>query len=146
MDTRSLLESLNARSCRYVVIGALAFPHHGYARATLDIDIFIDPTPKNAVKVRQALASVGFDVTDVSVEDLLRFKLLIRDYALQVDIHPFVAGVDFATVWESAEHSTIAEVAVRVPSLADVIRMKKAAGRPKDLEDLKYLEELARRS
>ena len=40
MDTESLLKLLNAHSVRYVVIGATAFPVYGYARATLDIDIF----------------------------------------------------------------------------------------------------------
>ena len=40
MDTESLLKLLNAHSVSYVVIGATAFPVYGYARATLDIDIF----------------------------------------------------------------------------------------------------------
>jgi hypothetical protein len=40
MDIEGLLRSLNARRVRYVVIGATAFPIHGYARATLDVDIF----------------------------------------------------------------------------------------------------------
>ncbi len=43
MDTESLLKSLNAHKVRYVIIGATAFPIHGYARATLDIDIFLLP-------------------------------------------------------------------------------------------------------
>lgn len=34
MDTESLLKSLNARDVRYIVIGATAFPVHGYAKAT----------------------------------------------------------------------------------------------------------------
>jgi hypothetical protein len=46
MDTESLLHSLNAHRVRYLVIGATAFPVHGYARATLDIDIFIDSTQR----------------------------------------------------------------------------------------------------
>jgi len=93
-----------------------------------------------------ALADFGFDLTDVTVEDLLKFKLLVRDYALQVDVHPFVAGVEFGPVWSEAEETTIAGVSVRVPSLRHLIEMKRAAGRPKDLEDLKYLEELPGRS
>ena len=48
MDTESLLQSLNDHRVRYVVIGATAFPVHGCARATLDIDIFIAPTPATA--------------------------------------------------------------------------------------------------
>ncbi|MBN2496646.1 MAG: hypothetical protein JXR96_18800 [Deltaproteobacteria bacterium] len=46
----------------------------------------------------KALTDFGFDTTDLSVDELLRFKILIRDYAVQVDVHPFVAGVSFDEV------------------------------------------------
>lgn len=62
MDTESLLRSLTAHDVRYVVIGATAFPVHGYARATLDIDIFIEATPENARRTLAALKDVGYDV------------------------------------------------------------------------------------
>ena len=101
MDTESLLRSLNAHSVRYVIIGATAFPVHGYARATLDIDIFIDPTLENATRVRQALAAFGYDVSDISLEDLLTKKILIRQDLLETDIHPFVKGADFDGVWRN---------------------------------------------
>jgi len=60
MDTPKLLRSLNERNVRYVVIGATAFPIHGYARATLDVDIFIEPTKENAAAVH---ASFGISDT-----------------------------------------------------------------------------------
>jgi|WetSurMetagenome_2_1015567.scaffolds.fasta_scaffold01230_3 predicted nucleotidyltransferase len=62
MDTEHLLQSLNAHKVRYTVIGATALPVHGYARATLDIDIFIDPP--NARRTLAALADVAYDVSD----------------------------------------------------------------------------------
>ncbi len=40
MDIEDLLRSLNAHNVEFVIIGATAFPIHGYARATLDIDLF----------------------------------------------------------------------------------------------------------
>ena len=99
MDIESLLRSLNARKARYVVIGATAFPVHGYARATLDVDLLIEATPDNAKRVRQALLDFGYDMTDVSEEELLEKKVLIRQYLLETDIHPFVAGGDFEGIW-----------------------------------------------
>jgi hypothetical protein len=92
MDTEGLLRCLNARKVRYVVIGATAFPIHGYARATLDVDVFIEPAEANARATLDALADFGYDVTDLTVQDLLTKKVLIREYVLQADIHPFVAG------------------------------------------------------
>jgi predicted nucleotidyltransferase len=142
MDTESLLKSLNAHNIRYVVIGATAFPVHGYARATLDIDIFIEATPKNARRTLAALKDVGYDVTDITIEDLLTKKLLIRQYILATDIHPFASGVTFEEVWRNRVEDKIGETPANFASLDDLIRMKQAAGRPKDLEDLRILMKL----
>jgi hypothetical protein len=66
MDTEGLLKSLIGHKVRYVAIGATAFPFHGYARATLDIDIFIDRTPANARRTLAALAEVRYDASDIT--------------------------------------------------------------------------------
>jgi hypothetical protein len=145
VDTEGLLRSLNAHSVRYVVIGATAFPVHGYARATLDVDIFIEPSAENAARVREALLAFGYDLNDVSVDDLLRQKVLIRQYVLETDIHPFVAGVTFDEVWRNRVEDRLGAEPAAFASLADLIRMKEAAGRSKDLEDLRVLREIERR-
>jgi hypothetical protein len=142
MDTESLLRSLNAHSVRYVVIGATAFPVHGYARATLDVDICIDATPENARRTREALLSLGYDMSDVSVDDLLAKKVLIRQYILETDIHPFVAGTSFEALWASRVMDVIGVTEAPFASLDELIRMKLAAGRPKDLEDLRALRQI----
>ena len=46
MDVEGLLKSLKEHKVRFVVIGATAFPVHGFSRATLDTDIFIESTPQ----------------------------------------------------------------------------------------------------
>ena len=142
MDTESLLKSLNAHKVRYVIIGATAFPIHGYARATLDIDVFIEATPENAQRCLTALRNTGYDVTDLTAEDLLTKKVLIRQYILETDIHPFVAGVTFQEIWGKRVEDKVGQTPTNFASLDDLIRMKKAAGRPKDLEDLKILVKL----
>ncbi|HHT9135540.1 MAG TPA: hypothetical protein ACFYD2_11640 [Candidatus Avalokitesvara rifleensis] len=45
------------------------------------------------------LERFGYDVKDVTIEDLLENKVLIRQYWVETDIHPFVSGVDFNEVW-----------------------------------------------
>jgi hypothetical protein len=142
MDTESLLRSLNARDVRYVVIGATAFPVHGYARATLDIDIFIEATRENVERTLAALWDTGYDMTDVTIDDLLTKKLLIRQYVQETDIHPFVTGVTFDEIWRHRVADRIGQTPAFFASLDDLIRMKRAAGRPKDLEDLRVLTRL----
>lgn len=142
MDIDGLLRSLNGHKARYLVIGASAFPVHGYARATLDLDIFIEPTEENVARVRTALTEFGYDLTDVSLDELRTKKVLIRQYALETDVHPFVKGVTFEDAWARRVNDQIQGVPVAFACLDDLIRMKEAAGRPKDLEDLRVLRRL----
>lgn len=145
MDIESFLRSLNEHEVRYVVIGAMAFPHHGYARASLDVAVFIEPTPENATRALDAMAAFGFDTSDLVVDDLLQYKVLVRHCVVQVDLHPFVAGAELDSTWRRSEEADVGGVPARVPCLDDLIAMKEAAGRPKDLEDLKYLRALRAR-
>ncbi|KAF0134026.1 MAG: hypothetical protein FD145_968 [Candidatus Saganbacteria bacterium] len=142
MDIENLLKLLKEHKVKFVLIGAMAFPRYGYSRTTLDVDIFIEPTKKNAEKTYKALKKFGYDVSDITINDLLSKKLLIRQYMVETDIHPFVAGVTFQEIWKNKESGEIGDIKVYFPSLKDLIKMKKAAGRDKDKEDLKILKKL----
>jgi predicted nucleotidyltransferase len=142
MNIENLLKLLSENKVKFIIIGAAAFPVHGYVRTTLDVDIFIKPTTHNARNCLKSLRDFGYDVTDITVEDLLKKKILIRQYLLEVDLHPFVKGVKFIDVWKHKVKDKIGKTEVYFASLDDLIKMKKAAGRPKDKEDLKVLRRL----
>jgi len=105
----------------------------------LDVDIFIRPTKRNALRTMKALKEFGYDLQDVSVDELLSKKILFRQYALETDIHPFVKGITYEEAWKNKVSRKVSGVLVNFASLEDLIKMKKAANRPKDREDLKYL-------
>ena len=142
MDIENLLKLLKESRVRFVIIGAMAFPDHGYSRVTLDTDLFIDATRENAENTLRALKIFGYDVTDISVDDLITKKLLIRQYMVETDIHPFVTGTTFKEVWKNKQIGKIGNISVYFASLKDLIKMKKAAGREKDKADLKILRKL----
>jgi len=144
MDTESLLKSLNAHRVKYVVIGASAFPPHGYTRATVDIDILIEPTKENARRTLEALTEFGYDITDLTVDVLLAKKVLFRQYIQETDIHPDAAGVKFEQVWKNKIKSRLGKTPAFFAGLDDLIKMKRAANRPKDREDLKALRAIKR--
>ena len=145
MHTERLLKLLKENRVKFVIIGATAFPVHGYSRATLDIDIFIKAEEQNARRVLKALKEFGYDVTDITIDDLLTKKLLIRQYLVESDIHPFVKGITFDDIWKNKVKARFGKTFVWFASLDDLIKMKKAAGRSKDKEDLKYLLKLKKR-
>lgn len=146
MNTEKLLKLLKEKRVKFVIIGATAFPVHGYSRATLDIDIFIKPEKENAKRTLKALQDFGYDVTDLTIDDLLTNKVLIRQYLVETDIHPFVKGVTFDRTWKNKVKARFGKTYVWFASLDDLIAMKKAASRTKDKEDLKYLRALKKQS
>lgn len=139
MDTEKLLRLLKENKVVFVVIGASAFPVYGYARATLDIDIFIRSNIQNAKRTMRALEAFGYDLMDLCPVDFLENKILIRQYKVEADFYPFVKGVVFEDVWKKRIRAKYGKTSVKFPSLDDMIKMKKAAGRTMDKEDLKYL-------
>jgi predicted nucleotidyltransferase len=147
MDIASLLKLLNEKKVKYVIIGATAFPAHGYTRATADIDFFIEPTLDNAQRTLSALTEFGYDTHELSIQDLLEQKILIRGYGVEADIHPFVKGIEnFNKIWESKISTVISGEETFVADLDSLILMKQSAGRPKDLDDLHYLLELKKQN
>ncbi|MDD5224360.1 MAG: nucleotidyltransferase [bacterium] len=146
MDIENLLKLLNEHKVRFVIIGATAFPVHGFSRATLDVDIFIEPAKENAARTLKALKAFGYDVSDLTSGELLSKKILIRQYLLETDVHPFVSGVSFSEIWKNKIEGQIGSTTVYFAGLEDLIKMKKSAARPKDLEDLKILEKLFKRN
>jgi predicted nucleotidyltransferase len=146
MHTEQLLKLLKENRVKFVIIGATAFPVHGYSRATLDIDIFIKAEEENASRTLKALREFGYDVTDITIDDLLTKKVLIRQYIVETDIHPAVKGITFENVWKNKVKARFGKTFAWFASLDDLIKMKKAASRPQDVEDLKYLLRLKKRS
>ncbi|MFH1861303.1 MAG: nucleotidyltransferase [bacterium] len=133
---------LNAHKVRYVIIGAAAFPVYGYARITLDVDFFIAPDRENVRKTYEALQEFGYDLSDITIDDMQNTKVLIRQYVMEVDIHPFVAGAEFEEVWDRRIEAAIGGEPAYFASLDDLIRMKEAAGRAKDREDVEILKRI----
>ena len=142
MDIKNLLKLFNDHNVKYVIIGAFAFPFYGFARTTIDVDIFIEPSKENAINTRKALTKFGYDLSSLTEDDMLNKKTLIRQYIQETDIHPFVKGVTFEEVWQNKVKGEIEGIETHFASLDDLIRMKQAAGRDKDLQDLKILKRL----
>lgn len=146
MNTEKLLKLLKENHVKFVIIGATAFPVHGYSRATLDVDIFIEPETANSQRTLKALKEFGYDVSDITVDDLLTKKILIRQYLVETDIHPIVEGITFKQVWKNKVKAKFGKTFAWFASLDDLIKMKKSAPRTKDLEDLKYLLKIKKRT
>ena len=55
-DYKDMLHALSDEKVKFLLVGAYALAAHGYPRATMDIDIWIMPSPQNAHAVLPALS------------------------------------------------------------------------------------------
>lgn len=140
-----LLRSLLDEGVRFVVIGAFAFPAHGFVRDTRDVDILFEPTLENLGRLRRALRALRYPEWEVTDEAFLTKKILFRGFQPEIDTHPSAAGAEWALVWNRRVVERIEDLDVPCAGLDDLIAMKRAAGRLKDLQDLEYLQEIQRR-
>lgn len=143
MATRyaSILEVLNNSGVRYIVIGGFAVIAHGLERQTFDLDIAIDPTRENAALIISSLRDAGVPGAENLSESELMYEVGVTLFLGKgaVDIHAETAGLDFEKAYARREESVIDGLHVNIASVEDLISMKRAAGRPKDLQDLKFL-------
>jgi predicted nucleotidyltransferase len=147
LDFVDLLRAFSDAGVRFVIVGAHALAVHGRPRATGDLDVWVEPTAANAVKVYDALAKFGAPLDRVSVDDFARLDTVfqIGVIPVRIDILTKLSGVpDFAAAYERAVETTIHGVLVRVLGRDDFVRSKRASGRRKDLQDVEQIERMER--
>jgi predicted nucleotidyltransferase len=140
-DFSDFIRLLNRHRVRYVVVGGYAVAYHGYARYTGDIDFFVEKSQRNAQALQNVFIGFGFKNPPPEVALFQEEKRIVRIGfpPMRVEVTNHIDGVTFA---ECHENRIVARIGgVRVPFI-DLDRLQKnklAAGRPKDLDDLRQL-------
>ena len=141
-DFSDLLAELSARGAEYLIVGAYALAAHGHIRATKDLDIWINPSPENALRVFAALAAFGAPVEDLTEDDLATegtiFQIGVEPY--RIDVITRVDGLAFGDAWGDRVTTQYGDLSVWVIGRDDLIRNKKASGRLQDLADVEKLQ------
>ncbi len=142
-DFAEILFELTAAGAEFIVVGAFAVAAHGNPRATGDIDIWVRPTRDNAERVLRALRAFGAPLFDLSIDDLVDEQTVfqIGVAPVRIDILAGIDGVVFEDAWTRRVIADLGSATAPVLSLADLAANKRAAGRPKDLVDLAWIEE-----
>ena len=143
-DYRDMLQALADEKVRFLLVGAYALAAHGYPRATMDIDIWVMPSPENAAAVLRALQHFGTPLQNLTAQDLQKDDTVFQIGVAprRIDIITSVSGLQFEETFAHSLAVDIEGIEVRIPSIPDLIRNKRASGRTKDIADAEALEEL----
>lgn len=135
------VKEINTCGAEYLIAGGFAVALYGYPRYTGDIDIWVNPTKKNAIKVLQVLQTFGYTEEEVNLEDLTTPDIVVQlGYPPnRIDLSTGLSGVDFKTCWASKAVMPFGDVMANFISLEDLKKNKKATARQQDLLDLQNL-------
>lgn len=75
---RVLAQALSASGTPYMITGSVAAAYHGAARATMDVDAVIDPTPSQLAELVQRLVIAGLYVSAEAARDALSARTMFN--------------------------------------------------------------------
>ena|ERR1700722_20535586 len=132
---------------RYIMVGGYAANLHGYQGYTGLVDIWIDDTPENRRRLREAFIGCGME--DNHTLETMQFVPGWTDFnlmnGLRLDILVDMKGLESYNFEECLNMASIADIdGVQVPFLHinQLIANKKAVNRPKDQLDVIELERI----
>jgi Nucleotidyl transferase of unknown function (DUF2204) len=146
-----LLRRLAESEAEFVVVGGLAVNAWGVVRGTKDVDIVVAPEIDNLKRVAEVAVEAGGRVQEGeallgSAKSIASALASGEQVAIETDLGRLdvVQGLDgvpsYADLRSRASDAEILGVAVAVCSIEDLKRMKRAAGRTRDLADLEDLD------
>jgi hypothetical protein len=156
VSVEAILRALNDVDTRYLIVGGLAVAAHGYGRLTFDLDLVLQLKPDNVLRALNALEALGYrplvPVPAAAFADAAHREAWIRDknmvvFQLHSETHRETRIDLFVTEPFDFDHEyTHAMTGELLPGLTarfvrieTLIRMKEAAGREKDMEDVRQL-------
>lgn len=141
-DYKDLLRAFIDERVKFMIVGAYAVAAHGHVRATMDIDLWVEPSRANAAAVLRALEAYGAPLHDLTEDDLRRDDTIFQIGVIprRIDVITGVSGLRFSEAYSRAPAITLDGIEVHVLSLDDLIRNKRATGRLQDLADVEALE------
>ena len=140
-DLREFIELLNSLKVDYLVVGGHAVAYHGHPRFTGDFDFLVRPTQENAERLLDALRAFGFSETGLSSDEFTRPNTVMQlGYPPnRIDLLSSISGVDFDEAWSARVSGELDGLPVSFLGWDALIKNKQAAGRDKDVADVKSL-------
>jgi predicted nucleotidyltransferase len=141
-DLREMLAAFADAGVRYLVIGGHAVSLHARPRTTKDIDFWLDPERANIARACAALRAFGIPAELVAeLEAAAPDEIVwLGRPPMRVDFLQAVPALTFEEAWAGRVTVFLGGVLVTVLGLEDLIRNKRAVGRPQDKRDVRALE------
>ena len=144
-DFEDFVKLLNQYQVDYMVVGGYALAFHGKPRHTGDLDIWINVSDDNAVRMLKVVSDFGLQSLGFQKEDFLTEGLIsqIGYPPLRIDVLNQIDGVEFKEALLDMQKIELEnDLTINYIGLDDLVKNKQASGRRQDLTDVKTLQKL----
>ncbi|MET7255564.1 nucleotidyltransferase [Dyadobacter jiangsuensis] len=143
-DFQDFLKSFNECEVEYILVGGYSVILHGYSRTTGDMDIWVRKTSENYRRIANAFEQFGmplFDMTETNFLHNPQFDVFtFGRVPVSIDLITKLKGLEFEEAYKNAADHAVEGLKIRLIHYKDLITAKKAAGRPRDINDIENLE------
>jgi predicted nucleotidyltransferase len=144
-DFQDFLKSLNKFNVKYLLVGGYSVIVHGHHRTTGDMDLWLEQSKENYLKLKVAYNHFGMSLFDMDETSFLANHLDVFSFGrspVRIDILTVLKGLNFEEAYTNSEKHFIDNIEVKVIRYEDLIEAKRATGRHKDLDDIEQLEKI----
>lgn len=142
-EPERIFAALGGAGVDYVAVGGMALIAHGVVRSTLDVDVVPNPDRANRARLAEAIRSLGGVPHDEPATEVTA-ELLARDANMRFETRAgpldVLASEPYRRRYPELRARSLTvdmgEVALRVASRNDLIRLKAGSGRDRDLVDI----------
>lgn len=148
LDIGRLIAVLDQHGVEYTIIGGVATQVHGHRRTTRDLDVIPSPDATNVERLASALQAISASPDGVpgasppTAEQLAVAAVvppLLTDHGTLHILNEVPGSPPYDELRERALEVDYEGVTLAIAALDDLISMKRASGRPRDLEDIAAL-------
>lgn len=139
-DFKEFIELLNDNKVKYLIIGGYAVGFYSRPKFTNDLDIWIDNSDENALKMVNVLQLFGFAGLGLSSTDFTGLNQVIQLGVAPIRIDLLIGlGIPFNLAYRQKVKGRYFGIQANFVSRKDLIELKKQAGRKKDLDDIDWI-------
>lgn len=140
-DFKEFVELLNKNDAEYLIVGGYAVGVHGHPRYTGDLDIWLNPTEKNAHKIVNCVNEFGFGSFGLKWEDFTKENNVVQlGYPpLRIDLLSSIDGVTFTECYQNRKIVDIDGISFNFIGYQDLVKNKQSSGRPRDIDDIENM-------
>jgi len=136
-DLVSVCGRLNEAGAKYILIGGFAINYYGFPRATEDIDLLVDPSADNILKIKEALSFLPDNaIEEIAPGDVEKYAVVRVADEIVIDLLKKACEMTYKEA--GVEYFKFKGVNIPIADISTMIKTKQGV-RPRDKEDLSFL-------